>query len=1134
MNQSGQKLPGSFGWLNATQFLGALNDNLFKLFVVFTLIATQGPESEIWVQSVAGMLFAVPFLLLLSTAGVLADRVSKRTVIVWVKVCETAVMVAGVAALAIGSRWFLFAALFLMAGQSAIFGPSKYGIVPELVGKERLSKANGHLQAFTYLAIIIGTVSAPALGLITDKNYALAACASVLISAVGVLCALQIKKTPAAGGTAQYSLFFLRDLWRTYRKFTGDGYLMLAVLASAFFLMIAVFFQLNIIPFGRQVLGWDPENSTFLFLLTAFGIGSGALTSGRVSGRNIEFGLVPLGAFGLCASTLSLALVSPEPVLIGVLLFIAGFSAGIFIVPLQAFIQFRSPKSELGEILAASSFLSWIGAMIGSGMLFLFGEGMGLSAQNGYLIVGLLTLAMTLGSFLALPDFLLRFLVMLISRLFYRVRVVGHENLPVDGPALLLPNHASWADAILLISTQPRRIRFLMSREMYNTMGIWRIFLKFAGVIPVSGHDSRQKIDASLTEARVQLDQGFVVCLFPEGGFTMTGMIRPFKSVFARIVKDSGYPIIPVYLGGVWGSIFSHYYGAMASRLPTKLRYPVTIVFGEPMPPDTPPFEARMRVQELSCDYFEDKRPNRRSLPEVFVRRARSRWMRTALMDSTGKRLRFGQALISSLVLKEGLRHRLGDDEYVGILLPPSVGGALTNIAVSMLGKVTVNLNFTASQAAFQSAIDQCGIKKIISARAFLDRLDVKDSGCEFVELEEVLRGAGAWDKIRAALRATLYPAGSLVNYRNFHGDSLAAILFSSGSTGSPKGVMLSHHNIQSNVEASDQLLRLNSNDTLCGALPLFHALGYTCTMWLPLLSGCAASYHPNPLDGAGIAKMVRRNSCTILVSTPTFLVSYMRRANAADFSTLRHCIAGAEKLKPKLADSFEEKFGVRPLEGYGATELSPLACVNVPNVERYGRTIMGTKPGSIGQPIPGVAVSVRNPETGEPVPHGEEGVMWIRGPNVMIGYLHNPEATREVLQDGWYNTSDVAYIDRDGFITITDRLARFSKIGGEMVPHVAVEDALLGGLDTEERVLAVTAVPDEKRGERLVVLHTADSGGAEKLQQILQVSDLPNLWRPSPKSFYEVADLPVLATGKLDLGAVRKLAADLDADSRQ
>jgi len=1128
-----QKLPASFRWLNATQFLGALNDNLFKLFVVFTLIAALGPESGNWVQSVAGILFAVPFLLLLSTAGVLADRVSKRTVIVGVKVFELAVMILGVAALGSGSRWLLFSILFLMAGQSAIFGPSKYGIIPELVGKENLSRANGHLQALTYLAIIIGTVLAPALGLMTEMNYGRAAQVSVLISAIGLLCALQIKKTPAAGGTPSYSIFFLRDIWRTYRKVMGDRYLALAVLASAYFLLIAAFFQLNIIPYGRQVLGWDPERSTFMFLLTALGIGMGALTSGKVSGRNIEFGLVPLGAFGLCASTLSLAFASPDPVWIGLFLFVAGFSAGIFVIPLQAFIQFRSPRAQLGEILAASSFLSWIGVLIGSGLLFLFGEGLGLSAKSGYFILGLLTVLMTLVTLVALPDFLLRFFVMLISRIFYRVRVVGNENLPVDGPALLLPNHVSWSDAILLISARPRRIRFLMSREMYNSMGIWRIFLKFAGVIPVSAHDSRQKIDASLSEARDQLDRGYVVCIFPEGGFTMTGMIRPFKSGYARIVRDSDYPVIPVYLGGLWGSIFSHYHGPIASRLPTKLRYPVTIVFGKPMPPDTSPFEARMLVQELSCEYFEDKRADRRPLPEGFVRRARRCWMRTAMMDSTGKRLRFGQALIASLLLKEGLRDRLGDDENIGILLPPSIGGALSNVAVSMLGKVAVNLNFTASRDAFQSAIDQCGIRRIISARRFLDRLGRRDTGCEIVDLEEMIGSAGWGGKIRASIRAVVSPARWLVQSRDFQPDSPATILFSSGSTGSPKGVMLSHHNIQSNVEASDLLLRLSSGDTMSGTLPLFHALGYTCTMWLPLLSGCASSYHPNPLDGSGIARMVRENSCTILVATPTFLASYIRRAKPADFGTLRHCISGAEKLQPKLADSFEEKFGIRPLEGYGATELSPLACVNVPNVERYGRTIVGTKPGSIGQPIPGVAVRLRNPETDEVVPQDREGVMWVRGPNVMVGYLHNEEATREVLRNGWYNTGDVARIDRDGFITLTDRLARFSKIGGEMVPHVAIEEVLLGGLNTHDRVLVVTSVPDEKRGERLLVLHTMDADMVENLQRILRESDLPNLWRPSPNSFYRVSELPELATGKIDLGAVRKLAADLDSSMR-
>ncbi len=1125
MNISVQRLPRSFHWLNATQFLGALNDNLFKLFVIFTLIATLGQDAENRVQSFAGMLFAIPFLVLLSTAGVLADRVSKRSVIVAVKITELAIMLIGVAVFATGSTWLPFAVLVLMAGQSAIFGPSKYGIIPELVGKERLSKANGHLEAYTYLAIIIGTTLAPALGQLTNRNYAIAAGVSVALSVAGLLCALRIEPTSPAGGTARYSIFFFRDIYRTLRSVAGDGYLLLAVLASAYFLMVAAFFQLNLIPYGSQMLGWEPESSTYLFLLTACGIGLGALTAGRLSGRNIEFGLVPLGALGLAASTMLFAVVPAEVVQIGLLLFVAGFSAGIFIIPLKAFIQFRSPESELGEILAAAAFLSWVGALVGSALLYVFGEVLGLSAREGYLIVGAMTFAMTIGSFIVLPDFLLRFLVMLITRIFYRVRVMGGENLPVDGPALLIPNHVSWMDAILLVSAQPRRVRFLMSREMYRKMGVWRLFLKLAGVIPVSGRDSREKIDASLAEARRQLDLGFMVCIFPEGGVTPSGMTRPFKSGFSRIVRDSDYPVIPVYLGGLWGSIFSRYYGPILSTLPSRVPYPVTIIFGAPMPPESSPFDARMRVQELSCDYFEDKKRNRRPLPEMFARRARRWWMRPALKDSTGMHLRYGELLIASLALAGTLRIRLNGCEKVGILLPSTVGAVVANLAVSMRGKIAVNLNFTASPHALQFAIDQSEITTILSAQKFLDQIDPLDVECEFLDLEEIVRGIGWGDRLRAVMRAILLPARWLVKSGSFHPDAPATVLYSSGSTGSPKGVMLSHHNICSNVEVANQLLRLDRSDTMSGILPLFHSFGYTCTMWLPLLSGSAVSYHPNPLDGAGIARMVRENGCTILVTTPTFLGTYQRRAKAEDFATLRYCLVGAEKLSGVLADSFEAKFGIRPLEGYGATELSPLACINVPDVERYGRTIVGTKFGSIGQPVPGVAVQIRSADRDEPVPQGEEGVMWIRGPNVMLGYLGDAEKTREVIQDGWYNTSDVARIDADGFIFITDRLARFSKIGGEMVPHGAIEELLQGSFDPSERVLAVTAVPDEKRGERLVVLYTPSAGGADRLRGILRESDLPNLWCPAPNAFHEVDELPQLATGKLDLGALRKMA---------
>jgi acyl-[acyl-carrier-protein]-phospholipid O-acyltransferase/long-chain-fatty-acid--[acyl-carrier-protein] ligase len=339
---------------------------------------------------------------------------------------------------------------------------------------------------------------------------------------------------------------------------------------------------------------------------------------------------------------------------------------------------------------------------------------------------------------------------------------------------------------------------------------------------------------------------------------------------------------------------------------------------------------------------------------------------------------------------------------------------------------------------------------------------------------------------------------------------------------------MLSHHNILSNIESMRAVFHYSPDDNICAALPFFHSFGYTCSLWLPLLCGFSVAYHPNPLEGAKIAEVVRENHSTLLFATPTFLLAYLRRAKPEDFESLRFVVVGAEKLRPRLADAFEAQFGVRPLEGYGATELSPVAAISLPDVEAGGLRQVGTKAGSVGHPLPGVAVRIVDPETGARVPPETPGLLLIRGPNVMLGYLNEPEKTAAVLRDGWYNTGDMAVLDNDGFIKITDRLSRFSKIGGEMVPHLAVEEAYQRGLERTDPVLAVAGVADEKRGERLVVLYTAEAGPPDRLRAIITSSELPNLWKPAADAYYPIDSLPVLGTGKLDLKAIKDLAVKM------
>ncbi len=1119
------KLNPSFRYLNATQFLGALNDNIFKLLVTFFVIHLLGSEKAGLLTNIGGLLFALPFILLLPASGVLADKYSKRDVIVWAKVLEIVAMVAAVVVFWIGNAWLGFATLFLMSAQSALFGPAKYGIIPELAKREQLSYANGLIVGCTYLAIILGTTGGSVLRNMAGDRFALAAVVCVVIAVAGTLVALPMERVPPAGKPRRASILFFMDAWETMKQVKGDRYLVLAMFGAAYFSMIGAFMQSNVIPYGLDVLGLTDAESGLLFLAAALGIGGGSFFAGRMSGRNIEFGVLPLAALGLGLTTLAMAAGPTAVWAVKALLFLTGFSAGLFIVPLDAFIQWRSPKEKVGEVIATSNWLGWIGVLFAAVLGIVMYGVLDLKPTHGFAVIGVMTLALMFITLRLLPDFLVRFLTMVLTRIIYRIKAVGLENLPVEGGALLVSNHVSFMDALQILACQQRRIRFMMHRSIYEGNILLPLF-KLMGVIPIAMEDPPKKIVESLQAARKCLDEGYLVCIFAEGALTRNGVMRGFKPGLERIVRNSDYPIIPIFIGGAWGSIFSHYYGKQHARMPDRLPYPVSVHFGKPLPATSKAWQVRQAVEELSVDYFEERKKFRLPMGTTYVRAARRNWSRHAMSDTTGKRFTFGRALTAAILMADRLKPLVKDSEHVGILLPTSAGGALVNIAMSLLRKVTVNLNFTASSEAFTSSIRQANLKVIISSKGFLEKFPQMASLPGLVCIEDVMADVNVGEKFGALMRARFAPECLITSKRNFTPDELLTIVFSSGTTGEPKGVMLSHHNIISNIESFSMVFRPRKDDNLCATLPLFHSFGYTAGMWFPPLVGMAVTYHSNPLDSGRIIELVRTEKCTAMFATPTFLLGYIRRATKEDFKSLRFVVVGAEKLKTRMADAFEEKLGIRPLEGFGATELAPVAALSLPNVEISGVYQAGTKEGSVGQAIPGVAVRIEDPETGAVLPPGQAGLMWMRGPNVMLGYLGKPEKTAEVLRDGWYCTGDIAQRDEDGFITITDRLSRFSKIGGEMVPHMAVEEEYLRSLGKAEQVLAVTSVPCDKRGERLVVLYTADAGDPEALHGIMEQSSIPNLWKPDRQAYYCVEKLPLTGSGKLDVRGLRQAAS--------
>lgn len=522
----------------------------------------------------------------------------------------------------------------------------------------------------------------------------------------------------------------------------------------------------------------------------------------------------------------------------------------------------------------------------------------------------------------------------------------------------------------------------------------------------------------------------------------------------------------------------------------------------------------------------------RKTLARQFVRACRRSLWRNKVSDSSGQHLTGGRLLTASLALSRYLaRHVLGtEDELVGILLPPSVGGILANTSLSLLRRVTVNLNYTLSEERLNGCIRNSQLRHVLTSRRFLKKRPLKIDA-ELVYLEDVQARLSLSDRLAAAVMAYALPVGWLeycFGLNAIRPDDLCTVIYTSGTTGDPKGVMLSHRNISANVDAVQKLFLFRETDVVLGVLPFFHSFGFTLTLWTALTLPIQGVYHFDPLDCHTVGRLCQRERISILAGTPTFLKYYLRRCTTEQFATLRLAVVGGERLPLELARAFHQKFGLWLIEGYGTTELAPLALGNVSESASRSERPDPIKLGTVGRPIEGVEVRVVDRESGADLPTGHDGMLLVRGPNVMLGYLGNPEATARVLREGWYVTGDIARMDQDRLVTITDRSSRFSKIGGEIVPHAAIEAALekiVGSGDAEGVSVAVTAVPDADQGERVVVIHKPLSKTIPNILDELSAAGLPNLWIPRRDSFVEVAEIPSLSLGKIDLGQVQKLA---------
>lgn len=710
-------------------------------------------------------------------------------------------------------------------------------------------------------------------------------------------------------------------------------------------------------------------------------------------------------------------------------------------------------------------------------------------------------------------------------RTFYRLHVSGLEGLPKGG-CLLVPNHVTWVDAILLQTACPRPIRFLVYEPIYRNPLLNPIF-RLLRAIPITSRKAKE----AMRNASALIRQGEIVCIFPEGELSRTGMLLRLRRGYEVIAHAAECPVVPVWLDQLWGSIFSFQGGRYFKKLPKRIPYPVTLFFGEPMAYDRADISLlRQRMLALGEAAYQQRPMLKGHLAMACLRGLKHHQFETVVVDGMdGSRTSRGTVLAAAIVLSRHLVARC-PQKRIAIMLPPGRGAVIANLAVMLADKVPVNLNFTAGSAAMKAAIRIGDLHDLITAGPVLKRFTDLPLPPNLLLLDQLMPPLKPrvilWRVIVAA--TPWWVLAPLLNIPSQGDHKEAVVLFTSGSGGEPKGVILSHRNLLANVAQFGELLNLTPRDGLLASLPFFHSFGCTVTLWFPLIERIKMITYPNPLDAEKNAELIQKHNITVILATPTFLRGYLRKASPEQLASVQLVVTGAEKLPRDVANAFREKFGKEVLEGYGLTETAPVISVNLPEPPKSkpeDEVQPSSRPGSVGKMAPGIAGQIRDPESGRLLPCHETGMLWVKGANIFEGYLNDPERTAQVLQDGWFNTGDLGRFDEDGFLYIEGRVARFSKIAGEMVPHEALETKIqeaLGGGNEEIRSLCIVGIPDASKGEAIILLSTREIDLPALRSKLLE-RGVPPLWIPKVVKRVEV--IPIMSNGKLDLQACKQAA---------
>ncbi|WP_132251872.1 acyl-[ACP]--phospholipid O-acyltransferase [Methylobacterium segetis] len=1112
------------------QFFSAFNDNFLKnalAFLILFKIGEHDPGHSGILITLASAVFIGPFFILSGLGGQLADRYDKAIMARRLKFAEIFAAATAVIGFFLHSVPVLFVALGLFGVIAALFGPIKYGILPDHLRREELPAGNALVEGATFLAILLGTIVA---GLATAAGGSGAAFGAMIMG-FALLCWLSARLIPRTGegapdlrvdpNVARSTVELLRDLWSDSRLWRGS------VIVSWFWLVGAV--VLSLLPVLVKT-GLNGSETVVTLLLATFSVGialgSGLaswLASGRIVLLPVPVGAVLMGLFGLDLAWTVAHLPPASGPMVGAAEFLGtgtglrvaidflglAMAGGLYIVPSFAAVQAWTDKAKRARVIGAVNVLTAAFMVAGTLALAML-QGAGFSMAALLALVAILNLIVGAVIFATLPTSPFRDFLSILFRAFYRLEVRGLENVEKAGPnAIVALNHVSFLDAPLALSLLEQEPVFAIDHGIAQRWWV-KPFLTITKAMPLD--PTRPLATRTLINA---VKGGETLIIFPEGRLTVTGSLMKVYDGAGLIADKSGAMVVPVKIEGLEQTAFSR-----LSRAQVRRRWwpKVTVTVLEPVRLTVDPeLKGKARRQAagaalygIMSDLVFRTADIDRGLMEALIEAGdRHGWRRRAVEDPIGGTLSYGRLVMGANILARKLMPLAPVGRPVGVMLPNANGAAVTFFALASAGRVPAMINFSAGPANILSACKAAEVRTVLTSRAFIEKgrlsglVEAIRGEVEILYLEDVRATVTLGDKIRGFLG----PRKPLVARR---GDDPAAILFTSGSEGTPKGVVLANRNMLANTAQAAARIDFGRTDKVFNVLPVFHAFGLTVGLVLPLISGVPVYLYPSPLHYRIVPELIYGSNSTILFGTDTFLAGYARAAHAYDLRSLRYVLAGAEAVKDSTRRTWAEKFGLRILEGYGVTECGPVLALNTPMFNRFG---------TVGRLMPGMEARL------EAVPGIDTGGrLFVRGPNVMLGYLRAEKpGVLEPPAGGWHDTGDIVTIDPPGFITITGRAKRFAKVAGEMVSLAGIE-ALAADL-WPESPSAVAAVPDARKGERLILFTERKGATRAEYQSFAKGRGATEI--AIPAEVVVLDRIPMLGTGKVDQVGVTRLARE-------